>query len=117
MCHDMHDCPVSSGDRWAASHLDGYVQWATTHNSLLIVTFDEDSGSDNNRIVTFVAGAGIRAAAIPNESITTACYEPSNTGTSCAPRRGVHRRAAAGPALLTAGRPQLVRVGELLWAS
>ena len=44
LCHDMHDCSVATGDAWAEDHLAAYVRWAQTHNSLLVVTFDEDDG-------------------------------------------------------------------------
>ncbi|GAA4244522.1 alkaline phosphatase family protein [Dactylosporangium darangshiense] len=59
LCHDMHDCPVSAGDAWARDHLDAYRRWAATHDSWLIVTFDEDDGSAANRILTLVCGAGV----------------------------------------------------------
>jgi acid phosphatase len=61
LCNDMHDCPVSTGDSWARQHLAGYVAWARSHNSLLIVTFDEDDGSRGNRIPTFLVGPMVRA--------------------------------------------------------
>ena len=35
---DQHQATAGS-----ATHLDGYAQWAKTHNSLLIITFDEDN--------------------------------------------------------------------------
>jgi hypothetical protein len=53
---DMHDGTIQQGDSWLRQHLDAYVQWAMTHNSLLIVTFDEDDGSQGNRIATIFAG-------------------------------------------------------------
>jgi hypothetical protein len=56
MCYDMHDCSVATGDQWLRDNLDSYVQWAKTHNSLLIVTFDEDSGSQRNQIATLLVG-------------------------------------------------------------
>jgi phosphatidylinositol-3-phosphatase len=44
--HDMHngkpDQSIPAGDGWLHQNLDGYYQWAKTHNSLLIVTFDEN---------------------------------------------------------------------------
>lgn len=61
MCHDMHDCPVVAGDTWAREQLPGYVDWARTHNSLLVVTFDEDDGSDANHIPTVLVGPMVRA--------------------------------------------------------
>jgi acid phosphatase len=63
LCHDMHDCPVPTGDAWAREHLAPYLSWARTHDSLLIVTFDEDSGSAANRIATFAVGPMVRAGA------------------------------------------------------
>jgi phosphatidylinositol-3-phosphatase len=58
LCNDMHDCSIGTGDAWAAAHLQAYLTWATTHNSMLIVTFDEGSSTQN--IFTFVAGAHVR---------------------------------------------------------
>jgi hypothetical protein len=65
LCHDMHDCDVATGDRWLREHLSDYLAWARTHNSLLLVTFDE-SGSrrGGNRIVTLLDGAGVRPGGV-----------------------------------------------------
>jgi acid phosphatase len=62
LCHDMHDCPVRTGDAWLAQHLLPYASWARSHHSLLIVTFDEDNGAAGNQIPTIVVGAGIPVA-------------------------------------------------------
>ena len=92
--HDMHNgAPAQSipaGDAWLRENLDGYYQWAKTHNSLLIVTFDENDdkrryqGLTNpmidpgdtypppdiyheylldlrNRVVTIIAGAHVKS--------------------------------------------------------
>jgi phosphatidylinositol-3-phosphatase len=56
LCHDMHDCGVAAGDSWARAHLAGYVSWAQEHNSLLVITFDEDNGSEENHIATILVG-------------------------------------------------------------
>jgi acid phosphatase len=65
LCNDMHDCDVATGDRWLREHLSGYLTWAHTHRSLLLVTFDEsDSSRGGNRIVTLLDGAGIRPGRI-----------------------------------------------------
>jgi phosphatidylinositol-3-phosphatase len=39
--NDMHDGSVAQGDVWLQTNLAAYAQWALTHNSLLVVTFDE----------------------------------------------------------------------------
>ncbi len=54
--NDMHDGSIARGDAWLQAHLGGYIGWAKTHNSLFALTFDEDDGSDNNRIATVLAG-------------------------------------------------------------
>ncbi len=95
--NDMHNGPaatsIPAGDRWLQKNIDAYYQWAKNHNSLLILTFDENddkrgyagltnplvdpgtctgAGRDRelcldlqNRIVTIFAGAHIRAGNYP----------------------------------------------------
>jgi phospholipase C len=58
--NDMHSGSISQADSWLKSNLDGYVQWAKTHNSLLIVTWDEDDGSTANQIPTFFVGPMVK---------------------------------------------------------
>jgi acid phosphatase len=60
LCHDMHDCPVSTGDAWLRAHLGGYAAWARAHRSLLIVDFDENDGSPGNMITTIFYGGPVR---------------------------------------------------------
>ncbi|SDS72879.1 Phosphoesterase family protein [Friedmanniella luteola] len=60
MCHDMHNCSVATGDTWLQKNLDGYARWAMTHNSLLVVTFDENAGGTVNQIATVVVGQKVR---------------------------------------------------------
>ncbi len=60
LCHDMHDCSVATGDAWLRAHLSGYARWAMTHDGLLIITWDEDDGSQSNRIPTIFAGQQVR---------------------------------------------------------
>jgi acid phosphatase len=59
LCSDMHDCSVKTGDTWLKTHLDAYAQWAKTHNSLFVVTFDEDDSSQSNQIATVFYGAHV----------------------------------------------------------
>jgi hypothetical protein len=60
--HNMHDPPsnpsqaIANGDAWIAANLTSYITWAKTHNSLLILTFDEDGGSTGNNITTIFMG-------------------------------------------------------------
>jgi hypothetical protein len=54
--NDMHDGTVQQGDTWLKNNLDSYAQWAKTHNSLLVVTWDEDDQTVVNQIPTFFVG-------------------------------------------------------------
>jgi hypothetical protein len=57
---DMHDGTIQQGDTWLKQHLDGYVQWAKTHNSVFVLTFDEDDYTSANQIPTVITGAGVK---------------------------------------------------------
>ena len=61
LCSDMHDCSVSTGDTWLKNNLGAYATWAKTHNSLLVVTFDEDNRLSGNRIPTVLYGQQVTA--------------------------------------------------------
>jgi phosphatidylinositol-3-phosphatase len=65
LCHDMHDCPKVNGDAWLRRTFTPYVAWAQNHNSLLIITFDEDDKTDGNHIPAIIAGARVRAGQYP----------------------------------------------------
>lgn len=58
--NDMHDGSIAQGDAWLKKNIESYAQWAMTHNSLLIITFDEDDGSENNRIATIFVGQRVK---------------------------------------------------------
>lgn len=58
---DMHDGTVAQGDTWLQNNIDAYAQWAKTHNSDLIVTWDEDDNSSNNQIPTIAVGAHVKS--------------------------------------------------------
>src|SRR5579875_2309367 len=57
---DMHNGTIRQGDTWLKNHLSAYVQWAETHNSLLIVTWDENDGSPGNQIPTLFVGQMVK---------------------------------------------------------
>ena len=66
--NDMHDGEPSEairrGDKWLKEHIDPYVQWAERHNSLLILTWDEDDGTRGNHIVTIFVGPMVKRGTI-----------------------------------------------------
>jgi acid phosphatase len=58
--HDMHDGSRAAADAWLRVHLSAYAGWAPEHDSLLVLTTDEDDYSAGNRIATVLAGAHVR---------------------------------------------------------
>lgn len=93
--HDMHNgAPrdsVPKGDAWLRANLDAYYQWAKAHNSLLVVTFDENADRTGlrgptdpavepdhdpsrqdrqNRIPTILAGAHVKPGFEERQGLT-----------------------------------------------
>jgi len=66
LCNDGHDlCLPDTNrtkqfDRWVENNFSAYANWCAHHNSLLIVTYDEDDWSGNNRIATVFHGAHVK---------------------------------------------------------
>lgn len=60
--YDMHDGTIQQADDWLKQNvIDTYLPWAMTHNSLLVVTWDEDGDNTaSNQIPTIFAGARVK---------------------------------------------------------
>ena len=59
--NDMHDGSFEAADDWLKTHIAPYVDWAMAHNSLLILTWDEDNYQADNHIVTILVGPMVKA--------------------------------------------------------
>lgn len=64
---------ISNGDTWFYDHLTDYINWAKTHNSLLIIDFDEDDGymlggvsTSSNQITTIFIGEMVQGGSYSN---------------------------------------------------
>lgn len=79
--HDMHDpyidagTAITNGDNWVENNLSSLVQWVKTHNSLLIIHYDEDEGvevggvvigGENNKIPTMFIGSMVQGGSYSN---------------------------------------------------
>jgi phosphatidylinositol-3-phosphatase len=68
LCHDMHDCSIATGDAWLQSNVPTILNSPayTTQKSLLLITWDEDDGTQSNQVATLVIAesvpAGFRSA-------------------------------------------------------
>ncbi len=70
--NDMHDGTVAMGDTWLSQNIEAYRVWAATHNSVLIVTWDEDDSSAANKIATIWNGQHIRPGSYTESSVERA---------------------------------------------
>jgi len=63
--NNMHDgsdpARITNADNWLSNNLGSYIEWTKTHNSLFILTFDEDNYGNNNQIVTIFTGLMVKA--------------------------------------------------------
>ena len=57
--HDMHNGTIAQADRWLSTNLGGFARWSSSHDSLLVVTFDEGADGSSNRILTVLFGANL----------------------------------------------------------
>jgi acid phosphatase len=70
MDNDMHNsgsagtsAAIKRGDTWLKENLDNYIKWSREHNSLFILTFDEDDFTKKNQIPTLFIGPMIKPGA------------------------------------------------------
>ena len=60
LVHDMHSGTIQEADSWLQTHLAPYLAWARDHNSLLIITWDENNDAPGNQIPTIFVGPMVR---------------------------------------------------------
>lgn len=60
MLDDMHSASIARGDAWLRDHVGPIVDWAQTHNTLLIITCDESDEAIGNQIPTIFVGPMVR---------------------------------------------------------
>jgi len=72
VCNDMHDCSVATGDTWLSTNLPPILASPafTQQKSLLVLVFDEDDGTEGNRVVAILAGSGVKVGFQSNVSYT-----------------------------------------------
>ena len=63
LCHDMHDCSVSTGDAWLKSFVPKILASTEYRNGnlVLFLTFDESNSSSSNHVATIVVGPTVPA--------------------------------------------------------
>ncbi|MEW6313999.1 MAG: alkaline phosphatase family protein [Pseudomonadota bacterium] len=103
--HDMHDGGIAAGDAWLKQNLDAYAEWAMQHNSLLIVTWDEDDYHGDNHVATLMLGPmlhpGKSAQRIDHYALLRTLQEmygleTINASRDAKPVAGVWRKAGQG---------------------
>jgi hypothetical protein len=54
--HDLHSAGKPPGNAWLEANIKPYAEWARAHDSLLIVTFDEDGTTDRSHGEPYLTG-------------------------------------------------------------
>ncbi|GAC1595329.1 MAG: phosphatidylinositol-3-phosphatase [Candidatus Velthaea sp.] len=57
---DMHSASIERGDAWLRDHLEPIVAWANSHDTLIILTWDESSSALGNHIATIFIGPMVK---------------------------------------------------------
>ena len=67
-CNNTHDCSIGTGDTWLSKNLPPILDSpaCTTQRCLLVLTWDEDSGSQANHVLTVFAGSAARTGYVSN---------------------------------------------------
>ncbi len=67
-CNNTHDCSVATGDAWLSNNLPPILSSpaCTTQRCLLVLTWDEDDGSQSNHVLTVFAGSAARKGYVTN---------------------------------------------------
>jgi hypothetical protein len=65
LCHDMHDCPVSTGDAWLGAFLGPLLRSGELADGVVYVVFDEGTGDagGGGRVPALVVGPLVRRGA------------------------------------------------------
>jgi len=63
VCHDMHDCSVSTGDAWLREHLPAVLSSSAyaSGTTAVLITWDEDDSAHDNRVPLLVVAPSVRA--------------------------------------------------------
>lgn len=67
--NDMHDGSFATADEWLKTRIAPYVAWAMKHNSLLILTWDEDDSHEGNHVATILVGPMVKAGSTSAQRI------------------------------------------------
>lgn len=75
LCHDMHNCSVSTGDAWLSQELPKIINSSAyrSGSTAVFIAWDEDDHTSGNRIPLFVVAPSVR----PGTLSTTAIRHPA----------------------------------------
>jgi phospholipase C len=66
LCHDTHDCPVKSGDRWLASEVPRIIESRSYRSgrTVLVISYDEGAGGSAADCATNQTDVGCQVATV-----------------------------------------------------
>lgn len=60
LAHDMHTDSIAAGDAWLRRHVAPLIDWAQTHDSLVVIDWDESDTLFGNSIPLIFIGADVK---------------------------------------------------------
>jgi len=60
LAHDMHTGSIAAGDTWLQHNVAPIVDWAQTHDSIVVVAWDESDTLYGNSVPLIIVGAGVK---------------------------------------------------------
>lgn len=65
-CHNTHDCSIATGDAWLAANIPPLLDSpaCVADTCLVVLTWDEDDGSQGNQVLTVFAGSAARSSTV-----------------------------------------------------
>lgn len=60
LLNDMHSASIARGDAWLKKNIDPLLKWGATHDTLFVLTWDENDGAQGNHILTLMVGPMVK---------------------------------------------------------
>ncbi|HEY7980552.1 MAG TPA: alkaline phosphatase family protein [Candidatus Eremiobacteraceae bacterium] len=60
LAHDMHSGSIAAADAWLRRYVAPVIEWARTHNSVVVIVWDESDTLNGNSIPLIITGAAVK---------------------------------------------------------
>jgi hypothetical protein len=61
LAHDMHSGSIAAGDSWLRRNVAPIIDWARTHDAIVVIVWDESDTLNGNSIPLIIVGAKVKS--------------------------------------------------------